>query len=409
MSNSLAIAAVTATLRNLLHAGITTESDLADASITMQPLDRARTSESNANQLNLFLYHVVPSPTWRNQPMPGGPRSGETGYPALGLNLYYLITAFGRDNDIQKPYSHELMGRAMSVLNDHPVLSTDEIKASLPDNDLWAQMERVRITLQPFAIEEIAKLWTGFQTQYRLSVAYEAAVVLIDSSRQTRTPLPVLARGAGDTGYMAQGNVQSPYPSIVSITMASGQATATLGDTVLISGLLLTGDNVIVQFSNIRLAAAISVTATSISDQQISVTIPNKPTAWAAGTYTVSVTVQAAGQPDRTTNELTLALAPKITTKLPVTMPLNKSGLTVKLACSPNIFPGQRASLLINNLEYVAPAVSSNTSQLSFAVASLTAGSYFIRLRVDGVDSQVIDRTVTPPQFDARQQLVVTP
>ena len=409
MSNSLAIAAVTATLRNLLHAGITTESDLADASITMQPLDRARTSESNANQLNLFLYHVVPSPTWRNQPMPGGPRSGETGYPALGLNLYYLITAFGRDNDIQKPYSHELMGRAMSVLNDHPVLSTDEIKASLPENDLWAQMERVRITLQPFAIEEIAKLWTGFQTQYRLSVAYEAAVVLIDSSRQTRTPLPVLARGAGDTGYMAQGNVQSPYPSIVSITMASGQATATIGDNVLISGLLLTGDKVIVQFSNIRLAAAISVTATSISDQQISVTIPNKPTAWAAGTYTVSVTVQAAGQPDRTTNELTLALAPKITTKLPVTMPLNKSGLAVKLACSPNIVPGQRASLLINNLEYVAPAVSSNTSQLSFAVESLAAGSYFIRLRVDGVDSQVIDRTVTPPQFDARQQLVVTP
>ena len=409
MSNSLAIAAVTATLRNLLHAGITTESDLADASITMQPLDRARTSESNANQLNLFLYHVVPSPTWRNQPMPGGPRSGETGFPALGLNLYYLITAFGRDNDIQKPSSHELMGRAMSVLNDHPVLSTDEIKASLPDNDLWAQMERVRITLQPFAIEEIAKLWTGFQTQYRLSVAYEAAVVLIDSSRQTRTPLPVLARGAGDTGYMAQGNVQSPYPSIVSITMASGQATATLGDTVLISGLLLTGDKVIVQFSNVRLAAAISVTATSISDQQISVTIPNKPTAWAAGTYTVSVTIHAAGQPDRATNELTLAIAPKITTKLPVTMPLNKSGLAVKLACSPNIFPGQRASLLINNLEYVAPAVSSNTSQLSFAVASLTAGSYFIRLRVDGVDSQVIDRTVTPPQFDAKQQLVVTP
>ena len=84
--------------------------------------------------------------------MPGGARSGETGFPALGLNLYYLVTAFGRDNDIQRPFSHQLMGRAMSVLNDHPVLSTDEIKASLPDNDLWAQLERVRITLQPFAI-----------------------------------------------------------------------------------------------------------------------------------------------------------------------------------------------------------------------------------------------------------------
>ena len=409
MSNSLAIAAVTATLRNLLHAGITTESDLADATITMQPLDRARTSESSANQLNLFLYHVVPSAAWRNQPMPGGARSGETGFPALGLNLYYLVTAFGRDNDVQKPFSHQLMGRAMSVLNDHPVLSTDEIKTSLPDNDLWAQLERVRITLQPFAIEEIAKLWTGFQTQYRLSVAYEAAVVLIESSRQTRIPLPVLARGAGGTGYVAQGNVQSPYPSIISITMASGQATATLGDTLVISGLQLSCDNAIVQFSNIRLAAAINLTAISISDRQISATIPNQPGVWAAGTYTVSVTVQTKGQPDCTTNELTVAVAPKILTKLPITLPFSKSSLTVQITCSPTVLPGQRASLLINNLEYVAPVVAASTSRFAFSIDSLAAGSYFIRLRVDGVDSQVIDRTVVPPQFDANQQLVVTP
>ena len=409
MSNSLAIAAVTATLRNLLHAGITTESDLADASITMQPLDRARTSESNANQLNLFLYHVVPSAAWRNQPMPGGARSGETGFPALGLNLYYLLTAFGRDNDIQKPYSHQLMGRAMSVLNDHPVLNTDEIKASLPNNDLWAQMERVRVTLQPFAIEEIARLWTGFQTQYRLSVAYEAAVVLIDSSRQTRTPLPVLARGAADMGFVAQGNVESPYPSIAAITMASGQATATLDDTVIISGLQLSGDQVIVQFSNIRLTAAILVGATAVSDQQVRVVLPNQPTEWAAGTYTVSVTIQRKGQPDRTTNELTLAIAPKITTQLPLTLPFDKSGLAVGLSCSPNFFPGQRASLLINNLEYVAPTIAASTNQLAFTVDSLSVGSYFLRLRVDGVDSQVIDRTQTPPRFDTQQQLVVTP
>lgn len=409
MSNSLAIAAVTATLRNLLHAGVTTEPDLADASITMQPLDRARTSESNANQLNLFLYHVVPSAAWRNQPMPGGVRSGESGFPALGLNLYYLVTAFGRDNDVQRPFSHQLMGRAMSVLNDHPVLSTAEIKSSLPDNDLWAQLERVRITLQPFAIEEIAKLWTGFQTQYRLSVAYEAAVVLIDSSRQSRTPLPVLARGLADTGYVAQGNVQSPFPSITSITMPNGQATATLGDTLLISGLQLTGDKVLVQFSNVRLATAITVAGTSVSDQQISVTIPSKPAAWPAGTYTVSVTIQTNGQSDRTTNELTLALAPKITSKLPVSVPFNKSAIALNLTCAPNIFHGQRASLLVNNLEYVAAAVPASTSQLSFSVDSLPAGSYYIRLRVDGVDSQVIDRTLTPPQFDSKQQLVVTP
>jgi hypothetical protein len=409
MSNSLAIAAVTATLRNLLHAGITSEPDLADASITMQPLDRARTNDSNANQLNLFLYHVVPSGAWRNQPIPGVVRSGETGFPALGLNLYYLLTAFGRDNDIQRPYSHQLMGRAMSVLNDHPLLGSAEIEAALPSNDLWAQPERVRITLQPFAIDEIAKLWTGFQTQYRLSVAYEAAVVLIESSRQVKTPVPVLMRGPADSGYVAQGNVSSPFPTLTAITPPNGQATASLGDRLTISGINLAGDKCQVQFSNTRLTSPFTVTTTTFTDEQVSVTIPNKPTAWPAGIYTVSVILQSKGQPDRTTNELTLAIAPKIANPLPIKAAFHASQITLKITCSPNVLPGQRVSLLVGSLEYPAGNITASISQLTFVIPSLAAGSYYVRLRVDGVDSQFIDRTTTPPQFDATHQVIITP
>jgi hypothetical protein len=409
MSNSLAIAAVTATLRNLLHAGITSEPDLADASITMQPLDRARTNDSNANQLNLFLYHVVPSGAWRNQPIPGMVRSGETGFPALGLNLYYLLTAFGRDNDIQRPYSHQLMGRAMSVLNDHPLLGSAEIEAALPANDLWAQPERVRITLQPFAIDEIAKLWTGFQTQYRLSVAYEAAVVLIESSRQVKTPVPVLMRGPGDSGFVAQANLSSPFPMLTAVVPSNGQTTSNLGDRLSISGLNLTGDKCQVQFSNSRLTVPLTVTTTTFTDQQVSVTIPNKPTAWPAGIYTVSVILQSKGQPDQTTNELALAIAPTITNPLPIKVAFNASQITLKINCSPNVFPGQRVSLLLGSFEYTTGTITASTSQLKFVVQALAAGSYSVRLRVDGVDSQIIDRTTTPPQFDTKHHVVITP
>ena len=58
MSNALAIAAVTATLRNMLLQGITTQSDLEDTTVTTQPLDQARDNNNNANQLNLFLYQT---------------------------------------------------------------------------------------------------------------------------------------------------------------------------------------------------------------------------------------------------------------------------------------------------------------------------------------------------------------
>src|SRR5262249_2170547 len=161
-----------------------------DTNITMLPLDRARTNGSNGNQINIFLYHVLPSSTWRNMDLPTRARPGETSAPALGLNLYYLVTAFGRDNDTNRPFSHQVLGRAMSTLHDHPLLGADEIKAALPNNDLWAQVERVRFTLQPYSMEEIAKLWTGFQTEYRLSVAYEASVVLIESTRRITAALP---------------------------------------------------------------------------------------------------------------------------------------------------------------------------------------------------------------------------
>jgi hypothetical protein len=49
---------------------------------------------------------------------------------------------------------------------------------------LHEQVERVRITLQPLTLEEVAKLWNVFQTPYRISVAYEVSVVLIESTHQ---------------------------------------------------------------------------------------------------------------------------------------------------------------------------------------------------------------------------------
>jgi hypothetical protein len=128
MSNSLAIAAVTATLSRLLEQG--SSADLPGTIVTTKPPEKARTG--TGNQLNLFLYQTTPNAAWRNQPLPSQIKSGETGFPPLPLNLYYLVTAYGQnDDDI---FSHRLLGRAMSMLHDHAVLDADEIKAALTGN-----------------------------------------------------------------------------------------------------------------------------------------------------------------------------------------------------------------------------------------------------------------------------------
>jgi hypothetical protein len=408
MSNATAIAAVTATLHNLLTNGLLADQDLPDATVTMQPLDRARVNGNTANQLNIFLYHVLPSGAWRNMGIAGPTRSGVGAAPVLGLNLYYLITAFGRDNDTLRPFSHHLMGRAMSTLHDHPLLGADEIKAAYPSNDLWAQIERVRFTLQPFSMEEIAKLWTGFQTQYRLSVAYEAAVVLIESTRATAVPLPVLTRGPKDSGVTAQSNLVPPFPTIDQVTPPNNQPAAGLGDLITFTGHDLAGAQVALRFTTTGFAAPITLPVDAgATDTRMTVTVPNDPANWPAGIYAVAAVVSASGVPDRTSNEMPLAIAPRITSALPMTVSHTQGNAQLNLTCSPQVRPEQRVALLLGSREILAESLSAQTGDLTFIVTGAVPGDFWIRLRVDGVDSQLVNYATTPPTFDATQKVTI--
>jgi hypothetical protein len=411
MSNALAIAAVTATLRNLLTAGIKADTDLDDATVTMQPVDRARTDGNNANQLNVFLYHILPSAAWRNQHMPTRVRNGETSSPPIALNLYYLITAYGRNNDAERPYSHQLLGRAMSVLGDHPLLGADEIKAALPKNDLWAQVERIRFTLQPLPQDELSKLWTGFQTGFRLSMAYEAAVVLIDSGLSAKTPLPVLTRGAGDSGVTVQPSMDAPLPTLTDVTLPGKQTSALPGDTITLLGSLLAGNQLKVNFFNPNLAAPITLPVTIAgSDTQVSIKIPDAPKDWVAGYYTVTVTISKAGEPDRTTNAVSVPLSPVITTQMPLAVKSVRGSATITLQCKPQLRPGQKVALLLGDREIPAPERATQGNQTAFVAAISTPlpASFRLRLRVDGVDSPIIDWTAAPPTFDNTQMVNIT-
>ena len=378
--------------------------------MTIQPLDIAR-GKNTHNQLNLFLYMVVRNAAWSNADMPRQVQPGEVAIPPLALNLYYLLTAFGRDDDVAQPFGHELLGKAMSVLHDHPVLSAADIIAatqgSLPGSDLAQQIERIRLTLHPLTIDELSKLWTGFAMQYRLSAAYEVDVALIDSTRAARAGLPVLTRGPGDQGVTAQSNLTPPVPTLTGLTLPKNQSSALLNDVVTLTGVHLDGSNIGVQFSHPLLAAPIMVlpqpggTATSLSVQ-----IPNQPTLWPAGFYTVVVLVQRPGETfRRATNALALPLAPALTIA-PASAPAGNIVYTVTV--TPDVWPPQSATLILGDNEFLADPHPSQTGTLAVSTAGLVAGGYWVRLRIDGVDSLLVDRTKTPPIFDPTQRVTVT-
>lgn len=409
MSNALAIAAVTATLRNLLTQGVTLVPDLADTVVTTHVPDTARIGGSTANQINLFLYGAVANAAWRNADVPGHARPGESAPPPLALDLYYLVTTYGRDNDVARPFSHELLGRAMSVLHDHPVLGAAEIAAALPGNDLGSQLERVRFSLQPLGVEELYRLWTGFQTPYRTSVAYEASVVLIDSTRESVTPLPVLRRGANDRGAFVSPSVAEPFATIVSIAPS---VDVTAGDTLAIAGSKLSGGTVSAAFASPRLAAPrIVASLPGGSDNSVRVTIPSDPTL-PAGLYSLSVIVAnpAPGGAVEThvSNALSVSVAPRITSGLPATLAAPGGTLALALGCAPDVLAGQRATLLLGDREIPADPAPRPANVLNFTVPGVVPGSYFVRLRVDGADSTLlIDRTAKPPAFDPARRVTV--
>jgi hypothetical protein len=418
MSTSLAIAAVTATLRRLLEAQI--QNIDAHSEVTTQPPDKAFNGD---NKLNLFLYHIAVNGNLRNLPeLPGRSRPGETLPPPLALDLYYLLTAYGKgETDLWDDSGQRLLGRAISFLNDNPVLLPADLAATLADARVQEQIERVRITLQLLSHEEMSKLWTTFQTQYRLSVAYLASVVLIEGEKPARTPLPVLSIGKDNRGVLSQVGLSPALPTLTALELPpwssqppggllpAQRPSAQLGDTITLHGLYLEGAALQVIFSHPRLAQPHAVAPLAgATARAVSVALPNQPAAWPAGIYTVSLALTQGGQ-RRQTASLPLVLAPAITNRTPAST--NSANFDVTVTFTPEVQPEQQVRLLFGSRELEPNSFIAATDTLVFPVNGATPDRYPLRLRVDGVDSQIITVSGTPPVpvFDPAQVVEVTP
>jgi Pvc16 N-terminal domain len=394
MSNALAIAAVTATLRNMLQAAI--QSMSPGAQVTVRPLDRARENMS-VDSVNLFLYNTGPDAAWRNADLPGV-NPGELAQPPLALTLSYLVTSFSQTDD--DTVSHRLLGGAMSVLNQAPVLDPTAIKDALPGNDLYLQAERVKVTPEMLDIEEISKLWTAFQTNYRISAAYCVSAVLIQNPVGAAAPLPVLSRGQGDQGPFAQPVAAAPGV-LRSAAPADGQLSARLGGVLVLAGDQLSGTSVKAWLTNQRrsLTVTVPVSAADVTDSSVNVSLPSDPATFPAGIWTVQAVISRAGQEDWVTNELPFGLAPTVT-NFPLTVTRNNAGTaTIMLDCQPQIGPDQDCALLLGPAPVVLAPRTAAQSTVTFTVPHATPDTYPARLRVDGVDSLLVDTTTVPPSY----------
>ena len=100
MSNALAIASVSAVLKDLLNnAAIDHQLSnvVGEVKVSALPPDRVLVEGTpETSRINLFLYQVTPNQGWRNVDLPSRDSSGErTASPPLALDLHYLLSAYG--------------------------------------------------------------------------------------------------------------------------------------------------------------------------------------------------------------------------------------------------------------------------------------------------------------------------
>jgi hypothetical protein len=430
---------VTAALKDLLNDGLMNQdlSSIGSFSVSASPPDRIKTGPTEPNQLNLFLYQVTSNPGWRNMGLPSSNSRGEAlGSTPLALDLHYLLTAYGS----QDLNAEVLLGYAMHLLHETPVLTREKLRISLGlpsppvDSsilplivgnvsavDLADQIELIKISPVFLNTEDLSKMWTAMQARYRPTMAYMASVVLIQGTTGMRVAPPVLKRGQDDRGPVAFG---SPFPTISGVRPAVSDLLPAmrLGDDLLVTGTYLNGQGPITAlFENSKAKLLEQITpAMTGSSTRLTVHVPgidddaSAMNKWAVGLYALSLRLRRPDSPSWTTNGMPIALAPLITVSPPNASP---GDIDVTVTCTPRLRPEQEAhaSLIFGTRQIFPESIDTPPDDLTspttlvFTVPAVAAGEYVVRLRVEGIDSLPITLTGSPPNldFDPQQKVIV--
>lgn len=435
MSSPLAIGAVSAVLRNLLDNGMVDVGvPIGSVSVTAVAPDTIDLTDSNSTPaINVFMYRVSRNIGWENAAMPSRNSRGERiSNQPLALNLHYLVTAYG-ESDFE---AEILLGYAMHLLHERPILDRPAIRRALGPatldasilppafqalaaSDLAEQTESITITQEPIDTEEMSRLWSAIQSNYRPTAAYVATVVLIEPRTPASAGLPVLSRGPVDLttnrerGVIVTPGLVPPFPTIETVEAPAGNPAATLGDTVRLRGHHLEGTGVTVRFSHRLLETPNAIVVGANTDAaEIAVTLPTGAAAeqdWPAGLYTVSVDLVVPNEVDpRTSNIAAMQLAPEpILPPTSITRDATSQNVSVTLAFRPQLRPEQEASLSLGADTSLVEPHPAATGSADFEFGSVPAGPQWVRLSIDGVESLLVDRSAEPPTFDPLQSIGV--
>ncbi len=417
MSNHLAIATVTAALREVVYDAVTAAVPGSEVSYARPAAENTEDPDATPHA-NLFLYGITPNASRRNDDLPT--RRADGGLvqrPRAALDLHYIISFYGKESDLEP---QRMLGSVVRALHSRPALTRASIQAAigshafLAPSDLAEAPESVRFSPVALNLEELSKLWSVlFQTPYALTVAYQGTVVFLEAEDDAAQPaLPVRGRNV----YVAELR----RPEIAEVAEAGGPGAAILPDGVLV----MRGRGLAGEVTRVRLGTrGDEWDPAMVSPREVRLAIGSiPPDRLRAGIQGVQVLHRRPmGTPPvphrgEESNVAPFVLRPVVRWRnddpatgeaaVDVLPPLGVGQpRRVQVKVSPHVGTRQRVELLMNDVgdpggpAYLFPdrERALDTDTLEIEAPGLQAGRYLVRVRVDGAESLLHADPALPP------------
>ncbi|MEL7086709.1 MAG: DUF4255 domain-containing protein [Cyanobacteria bacterium J06597_1] len=417
MSNHLAIATVTAVLQKKIQAAV--QRDVDGARVTVS---RPNAVESGVLEIgvNLYLYQVTPNHVWHTTAeLHGRQRKGTMAKRSrTGLDLHYMLSFYGNEGEHEP---QRLLGSTIRTLSDLSTLDTESIQDAisdstfsyLADSDLAHQVEDIAISPLDLSLDDLSKVWSVFfQTPYALSVAYKASVAIVEGEDLVKRALPVRELPT----YSAV-----PYrgqPEVDEVVAQAGRFSPILATSTLsIVGKQLKGPETVIRIGDLDAQPA------EIQPGQLTVALSAlDPSRLRAGVQTLTV-IHRSSSPTGSTGTTAIArqlvqsnimpfvLCPQITDlQLRDIDDVGDDERDAELAIHLDLplAPDQTVVLALNEwsiqhpvaYQFEAQSRSTPSRTTTFSLRNVKAGSYLVRLQVDGASSPLsIDSNPDSPTY----------
>jgi hypothetical protein len=388
LSDHVIISAVTTILKRILEKEIETDFGKHLTISTQAP--HSIKSEPQENGLNVFLFLVTGNSGYSNYDLPSRDvRGGLISKPLVGIDLHYLLTPFSIDNE--EIMTQQILASAVRALHEKSIMTRQiiqEVITSLPPTDpdveilkiLAKQNESVNLIWKPLSVEELTKLWSSyFQTNYRLSLAYLATPVLIESKKEPVHPLPVQERKIFVQQFRSP-IIERIEPAI--LQWDSNEAKRSIN---------IIGKNLISETMKVRIIEdnllIPSNFITIISDENIIVKIPDNTSAGVKRlriVHGISLGNGSGMNLDSYESNMSIfILAPRLITEFPLQI---VNGEKFDLKFKPSLKEKQKVQIVIGEHTF-STFDRIQKEKISIDKADFPNGKFLFRLRIDGAES----------------------